>query len=117
MAGEIFMQMVGREVVPDSAIYAVMIDGYYKGGKVAESFAVCGKMIKQGVNPDEQIRGMLMSCYCSASNIEGCSPLGEEMDERGIDLNPITNDAWRNVPCMLGEVLDEISGEGSVPMG
>lgn len=34
VAGEIFMEMVASGVVPESAIYAEMIGGYYKGGNV-----------------------------------------------------------------------------------
>ncbi|KAI4304431.1 hypothetical protein MLD38_039943 [Melastoma candidum] len=74
VAGEIFKEMLGKGVMTDSAIYTAMINGYHRGGKVAEAVAVCVRMIKQGDHQESNIKSVLEETDTRSIETEHDSP-------------------------------------------
>lgn len=86
-AENVFAEMGGAGLAPNSITYALLIKGYASGGKVGEALRLFAQMVEKGIKPTEQAYSALLPGLCGdVERLGEAKKLLGEMTERHIGL-------------------------------
>ncbi|KAJ3039442.1 hypothetical protein HDV00_012220 [Rhizophlyctis rosea] len=73
----------GKGMVPDMAVYVILINGYGSKGELEEAKRMYDRMVEEGIKPGRQAKSALLKAYTKAGSVENMEQAEEFVRDIG----------------------------------